>query len=218
MTSYATGVMSKSKTFPRLGAIGKKRIASRAMIYFWREGFYAPSISEIIEETGVDQHSLYTEFNGRQGLFLAALQNYIDDIATAGFAPLETGEACAEDIAEYFKAQAEKAIEMGLPGQGCFITNTILKTSPQNRLVRRVTDGCLLRMRNGFESALVNEAGRRNLKDAPIAYLASFLTTSSMGLWIYAGHTGDAEGVWSFRQAILDIVQDQLPNTQWRRS
>lgn len=209
--------MSKFETFSGLESISRKRIASRAMMYFWREGFYASSIDEIVAETGIDQHRLYTEFNGRQGLFLAALRNYIEDIATAGFAPLETSDACAEDIAAYFKVQVEKALEMGLPGKGCFITNTILKTSPQNRIVRGVTDECLLRMRTGFENALRNEARRRELSNAPIAQLASFLTTSSMGLWIYGAHTDDAEALWSFRKAALDIVRDQLPNPAWRR-
>lgn len=205
-----TGAMSNPKRFPKLKAVNKKRIASRAMIYFWREGFYAPSIRDIVTETGIDQHSLYTEFNGRQGLFIAALNNYIDDIVTAGFDRVEDDDASIDDIADYFEAQADKALELGLPGQGCFITKTILKTSPQNRIVRSITDDCLLRLRIGFEKAIKNEAQRRDLSDAPTKSLGSFLMTSSMGLWIYAGHTDEPDAVRGFQKAVLDIVNDQL--------
>lgn len=188
----------------------KQKAIMRAMHYFWREGFYASSIDDIAAEIGIHHNSLYTEFGGRQGLFIAAMRKYADEILMHGFSALETELADARAIKKYLQAQVDKSIEIGLPGMGCFITNTILKTSSGNRVIRDVTDECLVRLRKGFENALMNEARKRELDTAPVKQLTAFLTTSTIGLWIYARHTDDPADLRKYRRTAIKIVQEKL--------
>lgn len=186
------------------------RTVSRAMTYFWREGFYASAVDDIVAETGLDRNRLYTDFGGRQGLFVAALKRYVDEIVMYGFRKVETDTADARAVAGYFTAQATKAIETGLPGMGCFIYNTVSKTPPGNRAVRDVTDACVSRLHRGFENALAREARARGLDDAPVRQLAAFLATASLGFWIHAGHTDDPADLWKYRRAVLDIMEEKF--------
>lgn len=202
--------MHRPKRFEDTSSPDKHKVVARAMSYFWREGFYANSVDDIASEIGIHQNSLYTEFNGRQGLFIAAMRQYSNDILMHEFHALETELADAKSIALYLQAQVNKAVEVGLPGMGCFLTNTILKTSPRNRIIRDVTDECLFRLRRGFENALTNEARKRGLETPPIKQLVAFLTTSTIGLWIYARHTEDPADLQKYRGTALHIMEEKL--------
>ena len=182
----------------------------RAMMYFWREGFYASSIDDIVAETGLDWNRIYTDFDGRRGLFLAAFRRYVEDIPMDGVQRLETRVATLDSIGVYFEAQIAKAVEIGLPGMGCFINNTVARTKPNDRAVRDVADACVTRLRAGFENALAREAAARGIEAAPVRHLSAFLTTATLGLWIYAGNTEDPADLHKFRRVALDIVEEKL--------
>ncbi len=185
-------------------------VVRRAMTYFWREGYYASAVNDLAAEVGIAQNRLYTDFGGRQGLFLAAFKRYVSEIPMYGFQRLEGPLADARAVAAYFDAQADAAIDHGLPGPGCFITNTIVRTTPNNRAIRDVSDACVIRLRRGFENALSREARLRERDDAPVRRLSTFLTTASLGLWICAGHTQDPDDVRKFARAALDIMEEKL--------
>lgn len=49
-----------------------------AMRLFWAEGFEAASIDSLCRETGMPRASLYLDYGGKQGLFLAAIAFYVE--------------------------------------------------------------------------------------------------------------------------------------------
>lgn len=185
-------------------------IVMRAMTHFWREGFYACSTADIAARLGFDKNRLYTDFGGGQGLFVAALERYVDEIIMHGFAEVEAETANAGEIAAYFAAQTEKAIDIGLPGLGCFLQNTRSETTTGNRAVRDVTIRCITRLLHGFQNALAREAEAHKLDDAPIGQLAGFLATTSLGLWIYAGDARDPAELWKYRRLVLEVMEEKL--------
>ena len=190
--------------------IDKRQIVMRAMTYFWREGYYACSTDDVATQIGFDKNRLYTDFDGGQGLFVAALQRYVDEIVMHGFAEVEAATADAGAIAAYFTAQTEKAIDIGLPGMGCFIHNTRSKTTNGNRAVRDVAIGCITRLLHGFQNALAREARARKFDDAPINQLAGFLATTSLGLWIYSGDAQDPAELWKYRRLVLKLMEEKI--------
>ena len=49
----------------------------RAMELFWRQGYEATSIADLIAHLGIAKASLYATFGGKHDLYLAALDRYI---------------------------------------------------------------------------------------------------------------------------------------------
>lgn len=49
-----------------------------AMRVFWSEGYDAASIDRLCRETGMPRASLYQDFGGKEGLFLAAIAHYVE--------------------------------------------------------------------------------------------------------------------------------------------
>lgn len=50
----------------------------RAMNLFWRHGYHAVSIEQIVSKTGLNRHSLYSHYGNKYGLLLSALERYCE--------------------------------------------------------------------------------------------------------------------------------------------
>src|SRR5271170_4685314 len=65
-----------------------EEVLERAMVVFWRNGYQATSIQDLVEATGVNRGSLYATFGDKRGLFLAVLDHYAEHIASPMMAEL----------------------------------------------------------------------------------------------------------------------------------
>ena len=52
----------------------KEAVLEQAMLLFWRQGYEATSIRDLIEVTGISSSSLYESFGDKRAIYLAALR------------------------------------------------------------------------------------------------------------------------------------------------
>ena len=64
--------MARPKNFSREGVLEK------ALPVFWKHGFADASLQELEKATGVNKSGLYSEFLGKEDLFLESLRFYLD--------------------------------------------------------------------------------------------------------------------------------------------
>ena len=50
----------------------------RALDLFWRRGYEATSVNDLVDELGIGKASLYAAFGAKHQLYLAALQRYVE--------------------------------------------------------------------------------------------------------------------------------------------
>lgn len=62
--------MGRPRTYTR------DAVVEKAMGVFWRDGYKATSVSDLVRETGLNTASMYKEFGDKDGLFLKALEFY----------------------------------------------------------------------------------------------------------------------------------------------
>uniref|UniRef100_UPI001CF1B65F TetR/AcrR family transcriptional regulator n=1 Tax=Hymenobacter terricola TaxID=2819236 RepID=UPI001CF1B65F len=62
--------MARPQEFDTAAALHK------AMGVFWRKGYEATSLVNLLEATGLSKSSLYSSFGGKRALFLAAFDAY----------------------------------------------------------------------------------------------------------------------------------------------
>src|ERR1700751_2260586 len=67
--------MAGGKKFPRAQGL------DGAMVVFWRRGYEATSIAELVAATGINRASIYATFGDKKGLFLAVLDHYAEKVA-----------------------------------------------------------------------------------------------------------------------------------------
>jgi TetR/AcrR family transcriptional regulator, transcriptional repressor for nem operon len=155
------------------------QVLDAAMQVFWRKGYEATSLSDLLKATGLARQSLYNAFGDKRALFLAALRRYAS-LGVGGFADaLKTGPV---------RGAVRRVFENGLRGEnrdcGCFLVNSTSELLPRDAEVGRIAVSALA----GQERALV-EALRRGVREGElrlspkrIEQTARFLVSTLQGL------------------------------------
>lgn len=105
--------MGRPRKFNREGVLEK------AIPVFWRNGYAGTSIQDLEAATGVNKSGLYTEFEGKEDLFVAALGHYLQHREGA---ELLLAEPLGWDNIQAFLLQAPSCA----PDQpGCFSINSM---------------------------------------------------------------------------------------------
>ena len=61
---------------PRPRSKSRDDLISSAMGVFWENGFNATSIEDLVASSGVGRGGIYSDFGGKEELFLACLEAY----------------------------------------------------------------------------------------------------------------------------------------------
>ncbi len=61
---------------PRVKEFDPDQALDRAMELFWRKGYEATSVQDLVEHMGINRFSLYDTFGSKHELFMAALDRY----------------------------------------------------------------------------------------------------------------------------------------------
>ena len=108
---------------PRPAEYDRADVLDRAMHLFWRRGFEAVTLQDILDETGFNRHSLYKEFGDKDGLFTQALEQYEHLFSTHCAGSLESDDGGLDAIRDLFA----KRLQTDVDGRGCFLTNSIIE-------------------------------------------------------------------------------------------
>jgi AcrR family transcriptional regulator len=109
--------MGRPKKFKR------ESVLQKALPVFWRCGFADASLHELEQATGVNKSGLYSEFKGKEDLFLQSLQYYLDNHELPG---LLTAEPLGWNNIERFLKAGPRNIE---GPKGCFAVNSMRESA-----------------------------------------------------------------------------------------
>lgn len=110
---------------------------TRAMEAFWARGFDATSMQDLVRCTGVNRASLYATYGDKRSLFLAALQQYDQNVRKAMLMQIEHRHPPVQAIRQLFRVFAEQPPVDGVR-RGCLLSNTALELAAHDEEVRAV--------------------------------------------------------------------------------
>lgn len=109
--------MARSKSFD------PDVVLRKAMQLFWRQGYEATSVNDLVQGMGINRASLYGTFGDKRSLFLKALNRYIETVLEPRLSALEQTPSPFEGLRELFGELA--AFAAGDPQRrGCLVVNT----------------------------------------------------------------------------------------------
>lgn len=169
-------------------------VVDGAMAQFWAQGFAASDVDTLTQATGLNRHSLYKAFGGKQGLFVDALRHYVEEVSSGYLALLESGTGL-DDIVAYFERITGSADEMeSVPGashgfdqRGCFLVNTAIELGRSNPQAAAVLDTYYARIESAF-AALIRRGqdGGSIRRDLDPQVTARWLRVTGQGLSVSA--------------------------------
>jgi TetR/AcrR family transcriptional repressor of nem operon len=166
--------MARPKSYVR------SEVLRRASDLFSRKGYEGAHLQELVEVTGLNRFSLYKEFGGKEGLFQAALDAYLEKLR-------EINQHLRGDPAGLANLQAFYAalLHHEFP-YGCLAVNSIR----EKHVIPPEIFATIERFTSSMEASLLrNLAAARDRgelsHDTDVEALAKFLTALNMGLISY---------------------------------
>jgi TetR/AcrR family transcriptional regulator, transcriptional repressor for nem operon len=164
-----------------------------AIELFWRRGYEATSMRDLLEGMGIGRGSFYDTFGDKRALFLAALDRFEESRTTWAIEVLETSPSPLAGIEEVFGRTIENLVGYE-PRRGCLLANSAVELAPHDPEVAARISDYVRRTEEAFEGALVRAREMRGIpkKSDPRA-LARFLVTNLHGLRVMARAGADRE-------------------------
>ncbi len=127
-------------------------VLARAMQVFWRKGYDATSLDDLIAAMGIPRQSLYRTFTDKHTLFLKAL-TYYDKHVTSVVIDQLTAERPAVDnlhaVFEVWRRSVNSPERMG-----CLMVNTSTQVAPEDTEVIKLIEANRKRGVAAFEKTL----------------------------------------------------------------
>jgi TetR/AcrR family transcriptional repressor of nem operon len=172
--------VARPRTFER------EEVVEKALGVFWRQGYQATSVQDLVEATGLNRGSLYDTFGDKHGLFLEVVEHYRSHVTAKRLARLEAPGPAREKIATFFKEVIEFSVGEGRL-LGCLMTNSAIELAPHDRDTRLAVAANMAAMEATFRRVLTRarKEGEIAAEKSP-ADLARFLTATANGLRVMA--------------------------------
>jgi TetR/AcrR family transcriptional repressor of nem operon len=108
----------------------------RAMEVFWTSGYHGTSLPDLLQATRLSRGSLYAAFGDKHGLFLRALDRYIDEALARLDAELDRRESALAGLRTCVAGYVERT--SGANGKrGCLVVATAMELAAHDAEVER---------------------------------------------------------------------------------
>jgi len=157
----------------------------RACELFWRQGYEATSLNQLVESMGISRQSLYNTFGGKEKLFLRVIDHYTETRLAAVISLLGDEGADLRSIEQYFGQVAAGTTMPGDVRKGCLMVNTAVELSIREGSAADKTKSFAGRLEGALLHALegAQAAGQTSAK-CSLADTASFLATVVQGMLV----------------------------------
>lgn len=125
------------------------------MELFWRDGYAATGLDQLVQYTGASRYGLYTTFGGKRDLYLASLERYSQAVMDPMLEPLEHARASAREIRAFF-GRVIGLIRRTGHRRGCLVCNVAFERGGVDAAAARRVRQHFDRVRRLLVRALAN--------------------------------------------------------------
>ncbi|MEZ5841904.1 MAG: TetR/AcrR family transcriptional regulator [Hyphomicrobiales bacterium] len=107
----------------------KYEVLDRALHVFWRKGYTAASMQDLVIATGINKASIYNSFGDKEAFFVAVIEHYIENYSRPRGRLLVETEPARQAVANYFESLVRFSVGEGAH-LGCLLTNVASEIAP----------------------------------------------------------------------------------------
>ncbi|MFJ5773969.1 TetR/AcrR family transcriptional regulator [Streptomyces sp. NPDC093094] len=193
--------MARSKEFDPDAAL------QSALELFWRRGYEATSMSDLVEHLGIGRASLYATYGNKRDLYLKALDRYGEQRNPRLLRELSRPGPALPAVRAVVRRFAAEAADDGLRGTGCFVTNTAAELAPHDDAMARRVELSWEHVETLLHSALVRALEQGELPgDRDPRALARMLLVLLQGLRVVGKASADTARVRDAAEQALRLL------------
>lgn len=191
---------------PRVKQFDRTEVLEKALELFWRKGFHATSMQELVSFLGISRASLYDTFGSKQDLFLESLAKYRTNNEVRMGKLMEREIPSKEFIAIFLQKAIDESID-DEHQKGCFYVNCAVELASQDEVIAKLVKENMERNEQFFSQLI--QKGQENgeistSKDATA--LGRFFFSTLSGLKVMAKTTKDISVLLDVKKVALSVL------------
>ncbi|ADW74651.1 MULTISPECIES: TetR/AcrR family transcriptional regulator [Rahnella] len=206
MSTEQTALVRKSRGRPK--QFDRGTALSKALNLFWRHGYEATSLADLVEATGAKAPTLYAEFGNKEGLFRAAVEHYLKNFYEKSSCLLSRTDLSVEDtVGRYLRAIVELFTDCDTPS-GCFMISASSGMSSSSADIAE-----MLRARHLSQERTLFEYFEKKKQSGDLtavtdsALLAKYLACTIQGFSVQARDGASSDEL----NRLIDVVMNLWP-------
>ncbi|MFG2294629.1 TetR/AcrR family transcriptional regulator [Streptomyces sp. NPDC048603] len=130
---------------------------------FWRQGVATTGVQDIVNATGLNRSSLYATFGGKQELYRAALERYVELRSRPTLGRITEDDRGLPAVVEFFDTLIDTRCTGEYAQWGCMVSNAHAGAENSDPEVRAILDRQHRRLRDALYTALLSAQRQRQL-------------------------------------------------------
>jgi TetR/AcrR family transcriptional repressor of nem operon len=125
-----------------------------ALELFWRRGYEATSMADLVAHLGISRASLYGTFGSKHELYLTALDRYVQTRNPDLIALLDQAGPALPAVRAFVRRYA-RDVACDTQGRGCFVVNTAVELLPRDKRAARRVESSWEALERALTAALI---------------------------------------------------------------
>ncbi|MFH9134098.1 TetR/AcrR family transcriptional regulator [Streptomyces sp. NPDC017524] len=178
-----------------------------ALELFWRRGYEATSVTDLVEHLGIGRASIYATFGSKHELYLKAMDRYTETRDPLLVSELSQPGPALPAVRSLVRRFAAEAASPEGRLNGCFVTNTAAELGPHDPAAARRVEISWEHIETLLHSALVRAQAQEELPEGrePRA-LAHLLLVLLQGVRIVGKASSDPARVRDAAEQALSLL------------
>ncbi|GGO29632.1 TetR/AcrR family transcriptional regulator [Microbispora bryophytorum] len=167
-------------------------VLERALDLFWRRGYEATSMADLVEHLGIGRASLYATFGGKHDLYVKALERYAQTRDPNLVELLSQPGPALPAVRTLVERYTEESIR-DRDRRGCMIVNAATELLPDDEPVARLVEASWTGLETALTSALIRARAQGEISaESDPRVLARFVLVFLQGVRVMGKGHGDA--------------------------
>ena len=169
------------------------KVLKEAADLFWAKGYNATSTRDLVECTGLTQASIYNAFDDKRGLYLRALEQYLEQTLHQRIVRLEASSSPGGAIVSFFKDIVDRSLK-DPEHRGCMLVNSAIEATSEDYEFQLFVAGQMATIEKFFMDRVIEGQRAGEIPaDQRAKDVARMLLAVAMGLRVLARVRPDPE-------------------------
>ena len=166
---------------PRVKLFDENEVLTKAMNLFWKQGYSATSVRDLVSHLGINRASLYDTFGDKEQLFKKSFELYRKTSMEGLTLFFQSQPNVRDGFSNLFNIAIEEAI-LDKERKGCFVVNITTELIPNDESLLKVLESNKQDIENLFYEYLKKGKEKGQLKDSK-----DLKSISSLFYTLYSG-------------------------------
>jgi TetR/AcrR family transcriptional repressor of nem operon len=158
---------------PRSREFKPEAVLDAALDLFWRKGYKACSMADVVRKSGVARYGLYQAFKDKDQLYCAALKRYQQKLHDIFIKPFCNSKADYASLVEHFDIILDQ-LEHG-PHDGCFAHQAAIERAGKDADVNTIVNGIFDEIKDGYRTVIQNGIADGQIRSLPVEDLVVYV-------------------------------------------